>query len=126
MIDTRTVLQFQRVETKISVTFTYLAIFKPRKNLAMSWSDDCHGRPLALTTQLLSTSSFFQLQIQLVMNVMLISTFKLFEIKKKKKKTTKSEQNKLSIIRGNKTPINIKKLFKSSPYLIQNYLHKKS
>lgn len=41
--------------------FTYLATFKPRKNFAMSWSDDCQGRPLALTTQPLSTSSSFEL-----------------------------------------------------------------
>lgn len=87
MIDTRPYYNFEElkgVKTKISITFTYLAIFRPRKNLAMSWSDDCHGRPLALTTQLLSTSSFFQLQIQLVMNMVLIGTFNYSEIKKKK------------------------------------------
>lgn len=43
------------------INVTYLATFKPRKNFAMSWSDDCQGRPLALTTQPLSTSSSFEL-----------------------------------------------------------------
>ena len=39
----------------------YLATLRPRKNFAMSWSDDCQGRPRARTTVLLSTSSSFEL-----------------------------------------------------------------
>ncbi len=39
----------------------YLATLRPRKNRAMSWSDDCQGRPRARTTVLLSTSSSFEL-----------------------------------------------------------------
>lgn len=40
----------------------YLATLSPRKNLAMSWSDDCQGRPLARTIQFPSISSSFELQ----------------------------------------------------------------
>jgi hypothetical protein len=47
-------------QTKLSMT--YLATLRPRKNRAMSWSDDCHGNPRARTTQLLSTISFFELK----------------------------------------------------------------
>lgn len=43
---------------------TNLAIFRPLKNLAMSWSDDCHGNPLARITALSSTSSILLLQAQ--------------------------------------------------------------
>lgn len=43
---------------------TNLAIFRPLKNLAMSWSDDCHGNPLARMTALSSTSSILLLQAQ--------------------------------------------------------------
>lgn len=43
---------------------TNLAIFRPLKNLAMSWSDDCHGNPLARITALSSTSSILLLQVQ--------------------------------------------------------------
>ena len=30
---------------------SYLATFRPTKNLAMSWSEACHGKPLARTQQ---------------------------------------------------------------------------
>ena len=39
----------------------YLATLRPRKKRAMSWSDDCQGKPRARTTVLLSTSSSFEL-----------------------------------------------------------------
>jgi hypothetical protein len=39
----------------------YLATLRPRKNRAISWSDDCQGRPRARTTVLLSTSSSLEL-----------------------------------------------------------------
>lgn len=47
---------------------THLAIFRPLKNFAMSWSDDCHGNPLARITALSSTSSILLLQAQKVVN----------------------------------------------------------
>uniref|UniRef100_A0A6B0U2W6 Uncharacterized protein n=1 Tax=Ixodes ricinus TaxID=34613 RepID=A0A6B0U2W6_IXORI len=34
-----------------------LTMLSPLKNLAMSWSEDCQGRPRARTTVLLSTTS---------------------------------------------------------------------
>lgn len=37
-------------------------MFNPLKNFAISWSEDCQGKPLALTTVLLSTNSFFVLE----------------------------------------------------------------
>lgn len=40
---------------------TYLAILSPLKNRAMSWSDDCHGNPLALITVLSHTFSILLL-----------------------------------------------------------------
>jgi hypothetical protein len=43
------------------IEFTHFTIFNPLKNFAMSWSDDCHGRPRALTTVLPSTTSFLLL-----------------------------------------------------------------
>lgn len=42
---------------------TYLATFNPRKNLAMSWSLLCHGRPRARTMHNPSISSSIELQI---------------------------------------------------------------
>ncbi|CAN8001982.1 unnamed protein product, partial [Ixodes pacificus] len=36
---------------------SYLTMLSPLKNLAMSWSEDCQGRPRARTTVLLSTTS---------------------------------------------------------------------
>lgn len=46
----------------ISSKNTYLATFKPLKNLAISWSEDCQGRPRARTMQLPSISSSFELE----------------------------------------------------------------
>lgn len=43
-------------------TDTYFATLRPLKNLAMSWSEDCQGRPRARTMQLPSISSSFELQ----------------------------------------------------------------
>lgn len=41
---------------------TYLATLRPRKNLAMSWSLLCQGKPRARTMQFPSTSSSIELQ----------------------------------------------------------------
>lgn len=41
---------------------TYLAILRPLKKRAMSWSDDCHGSPRALITVSLSTGSVLLLK----------------------------------------------------------------
>lgn len=43
-------------------TPTYLAMLRPLKNRAMSWSEDCHGNPLALMTVLSHTFSVLLLQ----------------------------------------------------------------
>ena len=50
-----------RKNMKYYEIMTYLATLRPRKNRAISWSDDCQGRPRARTTVLLSTSSSFEL-----------------------------------------------------------------
>lgn len=39
------------------MTDTHLAMLSPLKNRPMSWSDDCHGNPLALITVLSHTFS---------------------------------------------------------------------
>lgn len=44
------------------IIYDYLVKLRPRKNLAMSWSEDCHGRPRALTMQFPSISSSFELK----------------------------------------------------------------
>lgn len=36
---------------------SYLAMLSPLKNRAISWSEDCHGKPLARITVSLSTVS---------------------------------------------------------------------
>ena len=36
---------------------SYLAMLSPLKNRAISWSEDCHGKPLARITVSLSTAS---------------------------------------------------------------------
>lgn len=43
------------------VTDKYLAMLSPLKNRAMSWSEDCHGSPLALITVLSHTFSILLL-----------------------------------------------------------------
>jgi len=45
-----------------------LATLSPRKKRAMSWSEDCHGRPRARTTVSSSTSSSFVLQMHIASN----------------------------------------------------------
>lgn len=47
---------------KTKSRLSYLTMFNPLKNLAMSWSEDCHGRPRALTTVLPSTISLLLLK----------------------------------------------------------------
>lgn len=43
---------------------TYLAMLSPLKNRAMSWSEDCHGKPLARITVLSHTFSILLLHTQ--------------------------------------------------------------
>lgn len=49
-------------DTHSHVLVTYLAMLRPLKKRAMSWSEDCHGNPLALITVSLSTGSVLLLQ----------------------------------------------------------------
>lgn len=44
-------------EYEVCDVASYLTMLSPLKNLAMSWSEDCQGRPRARTTVLLSTTS---------------------------------------------------------------------
>lgn len=45
----------------VSAATTYLAMLSPLKKRAMSWSEDCHGNPLALITVLSHTFSILLL-----------------------------------------------------------------
>lgn len=48
--------------TPLDTEHTYLAMLSPLKKRAMSWSDDCHGNPLALITVLSHTRSILLLR----------------------------------------------------------------
>ena len=54
-------LQSKDTDARKSVCSGDLATLSPRKKRAMSWSEDCHGRPRARTTVSSSTSSSFVL-----------------------------------------------------------------
>lgn len=47
----------ERVTKQDKSLLSYLAMLSPLKNRAMSWSEDCHGKPLARITVSLSTVS---------------------------------------------------------------------
>lgn len=49
------------MKSAVNKATTYLAMLSPLKNRAMSWSEDCHGNPLALITVLSHTFSILLL-----------------------------------------------------------------
>ncbi len=49
------------MKSGVDTAATYFAMLSPLKNRAMSWSEDCHGNPLALITVLSHTFSILLL-----------------------------------------------------------------
>lgn len=49
------------MKNTVNIAIAYFAMLSPLKNRAMSWSEDCHGNPLALITVLSHTFSILLL-----------------------------------------------------------------
>lgn len=59
-------------------SLSYLAMLSPLKNRAISWSEDCHGKPLARITVSLSTVSDLLLHRRKKEDKVLIQVFQYF------------------------------------------------